>query len=94
MKALDASRAAAGWGGDRLAYLRGPDGAYALALETAWDSAADADEFVAAAETAVGSLPGAARVERGADDTSAWVFVANDAATLSQLAGAARGLGI
>jgi hypothetical protein len=94
VKALDASRAAAGWGGDRLAYLRGPDGAYGLALETAWDSAADADEFVAAAETAVRSLPGAARVERGADDRSAWVFVANDASTLAQLAGAARGLGI
>jgi hypothetical protein len=33
-------------------------------------------------------------VERGADDRSAWVFVGNDAATLAQLAGAARGLGI
>ena len=53
-KALDASRAAAGWGGDRLAYLRGPDGAYALVLRTAWDTAADADEFVTAAGTVVG----------------------------------------
>jgi hypothetical protein len=94
VKALDASRAAAGWGGDRLAYLRGPDGAYGLALATAWDSADDTDEFVEAAEAAVGSLPGAARVERGADDRTAWVFIANDAATLAQIAGAARGLGI
>jgi hypothetical protein len=93
-KALDASAAAAGWGGDRLAFLRGPDGAYALALRTAWDTAEDAEEFVGAAEAAVQNLPGAARVERGADDRSAWVFVGNDAATLAQLAGAARGLGI
>ena len=39
VKALPADDAAAGWGGDRLAYLRGPNGAYALALLTAWDSA-------------------------------------------------------
>ena len=32
VKALAAEAAAAGWGGDRLAYLRGPAGAYALAL--------------------------------------------------------------
>ena len=93
-KAIDASAAAAGWGGDRLAYLRGPDGAYGLALATTWDTAAEADEFVAAAEAASRSLPGAARVERGEDDRSAWLFAANDAATLAKLAGAARGLGI
>lgn len=94
VKALDASEAAAGWGGDRLAYLRGPDGAYGLALATTWDTAAEADEFVAAAEAASRSLPGAARVERGEDDRSAWLFAANDAAMLAKLAGAARGLGI
>ena len=86
VKALDAQAAAAGWGGDRLAYLRGPNGAYALALATTWDAAAEADEFVAAATTAAASLPGAARVERGADARSAWVFVASDAQTLDLLA--------
>jgi hypothetical protein len=94
VKALDAQAAAAGWGGDRLAYLRGPNGAYALAMATTWDAAAEGDEFVAAATTAAASLPGAARVERGADDRSAWVFVASDAPTLDLLAQAARGLGI
>jgi hypothetical protein len=94
VKALDAQRAAAGWGGDRIAYLRGPDGAYALAIATTWDAAGEADEFVTAATAAATNLPGAARVERGEDDRSAWVFVASDAPTLAQLAGAARGLGI
>ncbi len=94
MKALDAQAAAAGWGGDRFAYLRGPNGAYALAVATTWDAAAEADEFVAAATTAAASLPGAARVERGADARSAWIFAASDAPTLDLLAQAARGLGI
>ncbi len=94
IKALDAQRAAAGWGGDRLAYLRGPDGAYALALATTWDEAGEADEFVTAATAAATRMPGVARVERGEDDRSAWVFVASDAPTLARLAGAARGLGI
>jgi hypothetical protein len=45
----DAAAAAAGWGGDRLALLRGPGGAVAIALRTEWDTPADADEFLAAA---------------------------------------------
>jgi len=92
VKALAAGDAAKGWGGDRLAYLRGPDGAHALALATTWDTAADAEEFIAAATTAAGELPGAARVERGADPQSAWVFAASDALTVDRIAQAARGL--
>lgn len=53
----NARAASAGWGGDRLALLRGPDGAVAVALLTAWDTAADADEFAAAARLAVADLP-------------------------------------
>lgn len=45
----DAAAAAAGWGGDRLALLRGPNGAVAIALRTEWDTPADAAEFLAAA---------------------------------------------
>ena len=44
-----ASDAAAGWGGDRVALLDGPNGAWAIALETAWDTAQDATEFGQAA---------------------------------------------
>jgi hypothetical protein len=51
-----ASRAAAGWGGDRLMLLDGPAGETAIAMIAEWDSAADADEFAAAAKTALAGL--------------------------------------
>ena len=40
--------AAAGWGGDRVALLEGPDGKVAVVLDTAWDTTADADQFATA----------------------------------------------
>jgi hypothetical protein len=49
-----ATAAAAGWGGDRLVLLEGPGGADVVAMETVWDTAADAAEFAAAAQTALG----------------------------------------
>jgi hypothetical protein len=95
VKALAAGDAAAGWGGDRLAYLRGPDGAYGLVLRTTWDSPAEAKEFLAAAQTAAAGLPGEARAEfpaqRGGETRDVWVYAANDAATLERLAAATRG---
>jgi hypothetical protein len=91
VEAPAAGNAAAGWGGDRYVYLRGPNGAYALALLTAWDSQPDADEFLAAARTAAGNLPGAAEVRvvatmrgTGQADRVA-VLVASDASTLTRL---------
>ena len=84
VKALLAGDAAAGWGGDRLAYLRGPNGASALALRTSWDTASDASEFLAAAKMAAANLPGAAQALAG-DDRSVWVLAASDAAALSKL---------
>ena len=93
VKALPAGDAAAGWGGDRLAYLRGPNGAYALALVTAWDSAGDVSEFLAAAKTAASNLPGSAeaRVVPAADGAGSLdrvvVLVASDGATLNFLRG-------
>ena len=92
ISALDAQAAAAGWGGDRLAYLRGPNGAYALALLTAWDSQADADAFLAAAKTAASNLPGAAEARivpgsgAGGSADRVAVLVASDAPTLARLA--------
>ncbi len=52
----EARTAAAGWGGDRLVLLRGPNDAVAVGLITVWDSPADAAEFAAAANTALASL--------------------------------------
>jgi hypothetical protein len=61
--AIPAARAAAaGWGGDRLVLLRGPDGRLATALVTEWDSAADAAEFATNARSAISGLGVAARV--------------------------------
>ncbi len=51
----EAIAAAAGWGGDRLVMLRGPNGAVAIGMITSWDTAADAAEFLDAATTAVGA---------------------------------------
>ena len=48
----EATAAVAGWGGDRLVILRGPDGAVGVGIVTMWDSAADAAEFATAATTA------------------------------------------
>ena len=98
LKALVAEAAAAGWGGDRLVYLRGPSGAYALAIATFWDTATDATEFHDAASIAVRSLPGAARVEwpnqHGGQPRGVWVFAASDGATLERLSLAAPASGM
>ncbi len=53
--------ATAGWGGDRLALIEGPGGATGVVLDTAWDSAQDADEFAAALETLAAKLRAAGR---------------------------------
>jgi hypothetical protein len=54
--ATAARTAAAGWGGDRLALYRGPDGKTAVLLRTTWDTPGDAEDFAAAARTAVSKL--------------------------------------
>lgn len=48
---------AAGWGGDRLVTVDGPDGAWALVWQTAWDSPDDALEFFEGGSAALASLP-------------------------------------
>jgi hypothetical protein len=88
VKALPAGDAAAGWGGDRLAYLRGPDGAYALVLRTAWDSAADAAEFLDAAGRVVGDGDSPGTVVRSSA-TEVVVVLASDGAALNAAVDAA-----
>jgi hypothetical protein len=86
--AAEVSPAAAGWGGDRLAVLEGPDGAWAVAIDTEWDSAADAKEFEKAATTAVKKAGGVGQVLPGAGGTTRWVLVASDDATAGKVANA------
>jgi hypothetical protein len=83
-----AGDAAAGWGGDRYVYLRGADAAYALVMRTAWDTAADADEFVDAAGTVVGDGDSPGTVVRSSA-TEVVVVLASDGAALNAAVDAA-----
>ena len=56
---LPRANAAAGWGGDRLVSLDGPDGTWAIVWQTKWDSPEDVGQFVEAANAAIADLPGA-----------------------------------
>jgi hypothetical protein len=82
---VSSADAAAGWGGDRITLLDGPDGAWAIALSTAWDTPADATEFAKAA------LPVVTKLEHGAviaaaDDRTVTVLLAPSDAVLQGLA--------
>jgi hypothetical protein len=83
-----ADAAAAGWGGDRLAVMQGPDGPWAIAMHTVWDTAVDATAFETAATTALGKATGSAKVLPGAGGKTRWVLVANDDATMNRVSGA------
>ncbi|HET9613707.1 MAG TPA: hypothetical protein VFP22_02750 [Candidatus Limnocylindrales bacterium] len=83
-----AADAAAGWGGDRIAVLQGPSGAWGVVLRTAWDTAADAQQFEAAATPIVAGLNNPGHVVPGAGGTERWVVLASDDAALTKLAGA------
>jgi hypothetical protein len=52
---LPNAAAAEGWAGDRIATVDGPDGAWGVVWQTAWDSPEDAAEFAAAARR---TMPG------------------------------------
>jgi len=56
--------AAEGWGGDQLTVTRGPNGAWAMTWRVAWDSPADATEFLAASRHETTDLPFAAKTVR------------------------------
>jgi len=62
ISASDASAAAAGWGGDRLAVLNGPDEAWAVVMRSTWDTEEEATAFRQAAGDAVADAPNPATV--------------------------------
>ncbi len=80
--------ASEGWGGDRFAMYEGPDDAWAIVWSTAWDSAADASEFAAAAERVETDPGGDGLVLAGGD--RATVLLASNDAVLEALRQAAR----
>ena len=94
MPSLPNADAAAGWGGDRLVSLDGPNGAWAVVWQTAWDTSTDAGQFNAAAQTVLSGLPGAHEIDAtsvhgsvptGATDIPQLVLFASDQTTLDHL---------
>jgi hypothetical protein len=79
-----AAAATAGWGGDRLAVYDGPDDAWAVVVDTRWDSARDANEFADAAQGAVDGLANPAQLST-VDDRNVLILIASDQATLLEL---------
>ena len=90
LSAADATAAAAGWGGDRMAVAEGPNGTWAVIWRTVWDTPADAAAFETAAADAIEALarPGAVT----GDGRDRWIVVASDDVTL-RTATSAAGLG-
>lgn len=86
-----ANAAAAGWGGDRVALVEGPNGAWGVALRTIWDTDADAAAFEAAATPLISTMGGPGALLPGAGGRERWVVIGSDAASL-QLLGSALGL--
>ena len=87
----DATKAAAGWGGDRLAVMEGPSGAWAVAIHTEWDTDAEATEFETAATAALKKAGGVARLLPGLGGKTRWVLVAGDATPVGSLTSWAAG---
>ncbi len=78
-----ASAAAAGWGGDRL-MLVSNGSTFGIAVQTTWDTAADASEFAAAARTALQAMSGKTALVEGAANRVTF-FVASDSVTIDRL---------
>ena len=79
--------AAQGWGGDRIALLKGPNDGWAIAWHTVWDTETDATEFETAAQFAVNNAGGKGSVLPGEGGTTRWVVIGSDATVLGKVAG-------
>jgi hypothetical protein len=89
---LPRANAAAGWGGDRLVSLGGPDGQWAIVWQTKWDTEQDVEQFANAAEKVIAGLDGAGLVApsdvSGGVSNPALVLIANSDDTLASVADA------
>jgi hypothetical protein len=77
--------AAAGWGGDRVVLLQGPNNAWAIALVTEWDTAADATQFADAAGEALSTLDAQTALGHASGTNRVGLLFASDGATAVQL---------
>jgi hypothetical protein len=88
---LPNAEAAAGWGGDRLVSLDGPDDAWAVVWQSDWDTPLDQQEFRRAARAAMEDLAGAHSLTdadiAGGLSSPVLVLVADSEETLGTLEG-------
>ena len=77
------STATTGWGGDRLAVVEGPNGAWGVVIETVWDSSTDSSEFVDAAQVAVDGLSNPGRISAPAGEAVTILIASDDDALLA-----------
>jgi len=83
----EAARAAtSGWGGDRLVLFRGPGDVASVLVHTEWDTATDADEFAAAATTALTAITPTGRIIHQQGSTTVWIAIGEAARTVVALA--------
>jgi len=75
--AVTPAAAAAGWGGDRMAFLEGPAGAWAMILRTTWDTEQDALQFATATSSALDASGRTGRVTEGASPLERWLILAS-----------------
>jgi hypothetical protein len=89
-QAVAATTAAAGWGGDRVALLRGPAGAWAVLLHTTWDREADASQFFDAATAMLQTSGRVGTAVRVKNPKEIWVVLGSDATTVTLAEAAAQ----
>lgn len=82
-----AAEAAAGWGGDRVVVLGGPNDETAIVLATEWDSADDAGEFAEQAEMAIDELGVLGLVVHQPGSRTAIVLIGSDVEVVRALDG-------
>jgi hypothetical protein len=78
--------AAVGWGGDRMALLDGPSGAWAVVFKTEWDTAKDAAEFEKAIRPKVAKASGPGQVLPGEGGAVRWIVIGSDDTVLGRVA--------
>jgi hypothetical protein len=80
-----ATAAAAGWGGDRVTLLDGPNGTWAIVMMTAWDTTGDAVEFADAAGQVLAKpgMHGTVNATPGSKNVT--VLLASDATVATKL---------
>ena len=83
-----ADDASAGWGGDRITLLGGPNDSWAIAWHTVWDSDDDAAEFEVTAQAAVDKAGGPGRIVPGEGGEHRWVVIGSDDTAMGKVANA------